>query len=84
MVADALSRKGKVDKGHQLARFWAMSAEVVAINLVERLTGLLANLVISNELVDRVKLAQMEDEELNEMFEKNSRHGGRFQQCNQI
>ena len=47
-----------------------MSAEVVAINPVERLTGLLANLVISNELVDRVKLAQMEDEELNEMLNK--------------
>ena len=47
-----------------------MSAEVVAINSVERLTGLLANLVISNELVDQVKLAQMEDEELNEMSDK--------------
>ena len=47
-----------------------MSAEVVAINLMEQLTGLLAYLVISNELVDRVKLAQMEDEELNEMLDK--------------
>ena len=47
-----------------------MSAEVVAMNPVERLTGLLANLVISNELVDRVKLAQMEDEKLNEMLYK--------------
>ena len=41
---------------------------MVVINPVERLTGLLANLVISNELVDRVKLAEMEDEELNEML----------------
>ena len=49
VVADALSRKGKVDKGQQLARLWAMSAEVVAINPVERMTGILANLVISNE-----------------------------------
>ena len=70
VVADALSRKGKVDKGQQLARLWAMSAEVVSINPVERLTRLLANLVIFNELVDRVKLAQMEDEKLNEMLEK--------------
>ena len=52
VVADALSWKGKVDKGQQLARFWAMSAEGVAINPVERLIRLLANLVISNELVD--------------------------------
>ena len=58
VVADALNQKGKVDKGQQLTRLWAMSVEVVAINPVERLTGLLANLVISNELVDRVKLAQ--------------------------
>ena len=70
VVADALSRKGNVDKGQQLARFWAMSAKVVAINPVERLTRLLANLVISNELVDRVKLAQMDDEELNEVLDK--------------
>ena len=70
VVADALSRKGKVDKGQQLARLWAMSAEVVAINPVERMTGILANLVISNELVDRVKLTQMEDEKLNEMLDK--------------
>ena len=59
-----------MDKGQQLARLWAMSAEVVSINPVERLTGLLANLVITNELVDRVKLAQMEDEKLNEMLDK--------------
>ena len=47
-----------------------MSADVVAINLVEQLIGLLANLVISNELVDRVKLAQTEDEEVNEILDK--------------
>ena len=35
VVADALSRKGKVDKGQQLGRLWAMSAEVVVINPVE-------------------------------------------------
>ena len=70
VVADALSQKGKVDKGQQLSRLWAMSVEVVAINPVERLTGLLANLVISNVLVDRVKLAQMKDEELNEVLDK--------------
>ena len=70
VVADALSRKGKRGKGQQLARLWAMSAEVVATKPVERLTGLLANLVISNELVDRVKLAQIKDEELHEMLDK--------------
>ena len=47
-----------------------MSGEVVAINPIEQLTGLLANLVVSNDLVDRVKLAQMGDEELNEMLDK--------------
>ena len=47
-----------------------MSTEAVVINPVERMTGLLANLVISNELVDRVKLAQMEDGELNEILDK--------------
>ena len=61
-----------MDKGQQLARLWAMSAEVVSINPVEQLTGLLANLVISNDLVDRVKIAQMEDEELNKMMERTS------------
>lgn len=42
VVANALIQKGKVDKGQQLARPWAMMVEVVAISLVEQLTGLLA------------------------------------------
>ena len=71
VVTDALSRKGKVDKGQQLARLWALSAKVVAISTVEQLTRLLTNLVISNELVNRFKLAQMEEEELNEMLDKS-------------
>ena len=72
MVADALSQKGKVDKGQQLTRLWTMSAEVVAINPVEQLTGLLANLIISNDLVDQVKLGQLEDEELTQFTEKSA------------
>lgn len=40
---------------------------------MEKLTGLVTNLVMSNDLVDCVKLAQMDDEELNEMMEKTSK-----------
>ena len=72
VVADALSRKNKVDKGQQLARLWAMSVEVVSINPVEQITGLLANLIISNDLVDQVKFGQLEDEELTQFAEKSS------------
>ena len=72
VVADALSPEGKVDKDQQLARLWTMSIEVVAINPEEQLTGLLANLVISNDMVDHVILAQMDDEELNKMMKRTS------------
>lgn len=37
---------------------------------VEQLKGLLTNLVISNDLVYRVKIAQIDDEKLNEIMEK--------------
>lgn len=45
-----------------------MSTEVVAINLVELL---LVYLVISNDLVDSVKLAQTDDLELREFMERS-------------
>lgn len=69
VVVDALSRKENVAKSQQLARLWLMLVEVVAINPMDWLTGFMANLVISNDLVSQVKLAQMEDEELNKLLE---------------
>ena len=71
VVADALSRKGKAEKHQQMARLWAMTGELVAVNPVCRDTGFLANLVISNELIDRIKLAQVDDKELNDFMEKS-------------
>lgn len=46
-----------------------MSAEVVAINPMKQLTSFMANLIISNDLVNQVKLALMEDEELSKLVE---------------
>ena len=48
-----------------------MIGELVAVNPVCRDTGFLANLVISNDLIDRIKLAQVGDKELNDFMEKS-------------
>ena len=71
VVADALSRKGKTEKHQQMARLWAMTEELVAINPICVDRGFLANLVISNDLIDRIKLAQVGDKELNDFMEKS-------------
>ena len=71
VVADALSRKGKGEKHQQVARLWAMTGELVAVNPVCRDTRFLANLVISNDLIDRIKLAQVGDKELNNFMKKS-------------
>ena len=71
VVADALSRKGKGEKHQQVARLWAMTGELVAANPVYCDTGFLANLVISNDLIDRIKLAQVGEKELNDFMEKS-------------
>lgn len=60
-MVDALSQKEKVDNGQHITRLWPMSAKVIAINLMEQVIGLL---VISNDLVEYVKLAQMDHVEL--------------------
>ena len=71
MVADALSRKGKAEKHQQMARLWAMTGELVAVNPVCRDTEFLVNLVISNDLIDRIKIAQVGDKELTDFVEKS-------------
>lgn len=57
---------------------WAMSTKVVVVNPIEQLIGLLGNLIISKDLVDQVKLGQLEDEELTMFAKKIFRHSGRF------
>lgn len=52
IVVDALSRKGNVAKSQQLAWLWTMLEEVVVINSMDQLTGFMANLVISNDLIN--------------------------------
>ena len=71
VVTDALSRKGKGEKHQQVARLWAMTGELIATNLVSCDTGFIANLVISNDLIDRIKIAQVGDKELTDFVEKS-------------
>lgn len=61
VVGDALSRKRKLDKDHHVALLWAMPTEVTVINPMWQVTSFLVNLVISKDLVEQVKLAQMDD-----------------------
>lgn len=61
VVGDALSRKRKLDKDHHVALLWAMSTKVIVINPMWQVTSFLVNLVISKDLVEQVKLAQMDD-----------------------
>lgn len=63
VVADALSRKSNTRLAQCVARLSTMSKEIVAINPIEHVQGLLANLVISNDLVNHVNLAQALDQE---------------------
>ena len=64
VVADALSRKKGENQLLQVARLWKMTADLVATNPVIQPTGFIANLVISNDLIERVKMGQVEDNEL--------------------
>lgn len=49
-----------------------MSWELIAINLVLLVTGLLENLTISNDLIEQVKMSQVDDQELVEFMEKST------------
>lgn len=72
VVADALSRKRSEDPHQQVARLWAMTGELVATNLILHPNGYLANFVISNDLIERVKITQVDDKELNSFMEKST------------
>ena len=72
ILADALSRKKGENQYHQVARLWKMTVDLVSTNPVIQPTGFIANLVISNDLIERVKIRQVEDNELISFMEKSA------------
>lgn len=59
IVPDVLSRKSNSVLAPIEARLWAMTVEIIAINPVEEVTTLLANLFIPNDLVDGMSLHKL-------------------------
>lgn len=72
MVADALSQKRNEDPHQQMARLWTMIKEIIVTNLVLQPSGFLANLVISNDLIEKAKMTQIDDKELNTFMDKST------------
>lgn len=59
VMVDALSQKSNARLVQCIACLWAITEEVKAMNPMEQVSSLLTNLVISNDLVEPVKLAQV-------------------------
>lgn len=70
VVANALSQKERQSPHQQLLGLCAIIGELIAINLVLHVNGLLANFVISNYLIDKLKMTQVDDKEFTELMEK--------------
>ena len=68
VVADALSRNPQAKISNIMATQWRLMENIIEVNPVCKLNSLLANLTISNDLVDRIKVAQENDEELQEFL----------------
>ena len=64
MVADALSRNPLGKLSSMMATQWKMLEDIIEVNLVCIINSLMGNLTISNDLVDRIKVAQANDENL--------------------
>ena len=64
VVADALSRNPCGQLSIIMANQWKMMEDIIEVNQICKLNSLMANLTISNDLVDRIKLAQDTDGEL--------------------
>lgn len=69
-MADVLSQKRSEDLHQQVAIFWNMIGEIIITNPILQATRFLANLVISNDQIEGVKMTQVDDKELNAFIEK--------------
>lgn len=56
MVAGAFNQKERQYPHQQVLRLWAMLGRLFTINLVLHVNGLLANLEISNYLIEQMKM----------------------------
>lgn len=72
VVANALSRNSNGGLAQCVTRLWAMFEEIVAINRIGHVLGLLANLLIFDDLVKQIKLADALDQELKEFVKSMS------------
>ena len=61
-MADALSRNPVGKLSVVMATQWRMMEDIIEMNPVCQLNSLLGNLSISNDLVDRIKVAQNDDD----------------------
>ena len=64
VVADALSRNPLGKLSSMMATQWKMLEDIIEVNPVCMINSLMGNLSISNDLVDRIKVAQASDEKL--------------------
>lgn len=69
-MADVLSQKSSEDLHQQVAILWNMIGEIIITNPILQATRFLANLVISNDQIEGVKMTQVDDKELNAFLEK--------------
>ena len=60
-MADALSRNPVGKLSIVMATQWRMMEDIIEVNPVCQLSSLMGNLSISNDLVDRIKVAQNDD-----------------------
>ena len=64
VVADALSRNPLGKLSSMMATQWRMMEDIIEVNPVCMINSSMGNLSISNDLVDRIKVAQVNDEKL--------------------
>ena len=64
VLADALSKNPQAKISNIIATQWRLMENIIGVNPACRLNSLLANLTISNDLVDQIKVAQETDNEL--------------------
>lgn len=71
-MADGLSWK-KSNDGHnqQMAELWTMTWELLATNQILQHIEFLANFIISNDLVEKKKMTQVNDKEINALMKKS-------------
>ena len=61
-MADALSRNPVGKLSIVMGTQWRMMEDIIEVNPVCQLNSLMGNLSISNDLVDRIKVAQNDDD----------------------